>query len=483
MDRMEIGKENVITKYLETFYDELEPMEFYRYLFPVGSFQDKGKYKEGIYNGMIALIGADGKAKKKIVTDDLEEIRKCLDSDDFCVMRPISYVGKSAIVKNARELYALTIDLDGIRIDNEGIPIGLINLFIQIEQADRIPMPTVIVSSGTGVHLYYIFDKPIRMFSSVMKKLKPFRIQLLKLIWHESITYYSKQVQYECLNQGFRMVGTKTKRGTKTRAFWTGEKITIDDLNEFVEEEYRIDSKELLLLNRKDKEDYFKRIAVEGHSDRKEEELIETYFDEDLGIPVTIDNRYRCGETWNVNNKLYDWWLKRIKSEAKVGHRYYCLLTLSAIAKKCNVDFETLKKDAFDMIDYLDSLTDDRECNSFTEEDINAALKGYSKQNEKMTRETISMLSGIEIKPNKRNYRTRAQHIAIMNFIRDEIIYKNSNWRNMDGRPKKEYIIRNWRLENPNGTKAECIKELKGIVGRTTVYKWWDICMCTDEYH
>jgi len=51
-------------------------------------------------------------------------------------MSPISYVGKKRASENARELYALAIDLDGVII-KDGEPIGLYTLFHQIEKIDR----------------------------------------------------------------------------------------------------------------------------------------------------------------------------------------------------------------------------------------------------------------------------------------------------------------------------------------------------------
>ena len=41
-----------------------------------------------------------------------------------------------------------------------------------------------------------------------------------------------------------------------------------------------------------------------------------------------------------------------------------------------------------------------------------------------------------------------------------------------DGRPDKKEIIEKWRIENPSGTKAECIKATG--ISKPTVYKWWD---------
>lgn len=44
--------------------------------------------------------------------------------------------------------------------------------------------------------------------------------------------------------------------------------------------------------------------------------------------------------------------------------------------------------------------------------------------------------------------------------------YKNN------GRPDKAELVRQWRLEHPEGRKVECIKDTG--LSKPTVYKWWD---------
>ncbi|EKC43765.1 replication protein, partial [human gut metagenome] len=83
---------------------------------------------------------------------------------------------------------------------------------------------------------------------------------------------------------------------------------------------------------------------------------------------------------------------------------------------------------------------------------------------------TIVVRTGIVIKKNKRNGRKQAQHIKIMNAIRD-IEHPDGEWRNKDGRPDKSQIVVDWRMAHPDGTKAECIRETG--LSKPTVYSWW----------
>ena len=55
--------------------------------------------------------------------------------------------------------------------------------------------------------------------------------------------------------------------------------------------------------------------------------------------------------------------------------------------------------------------------------------------------------------------------------------YQNgTNWREGNGRPKgsgtKENQVKEWRKNNPDGKKAQCIRDTG--LSKMTVYKWWN---------
>ncbi len=111
-------------EHLERFLEPVAPYEFYREIFPEGSFERKGHFEDRKGNGIavtvqkvevdkatgIALqIEGDGKAKRCTITDELDELRELQDTD-FTIMSPISYFGLRRCGKNARYLYALVFD-------------------------------------------------------------------------------------------------------------------------------------------------------------------------------------------------------------------------------------------------------------------------------------------------------------------------------------------------------------------------------------
>ena len=148
-------------EHLEKFLELVTPFEFYREIFPVGSFERKGHFEDAKGNGIavtvppkaagIALeIKEEGKAKRYTITDELSELSEVYDTD-FTIMSPISYFGRQRCGKNARYLYALVFDLDGV-----GMP-QLRDTLHQMNN-DILPQATFVVNSGTGLHLYYVLQ-------------------------------------------------------------------------------------------------------------------------------------------------------------------------------------------------------------------------------------------------------------------------------------------------------------------------------------
>lgn len=110
---------------------------------------------------------------------------------------------------------------------------------------------------------------------------------------------------------------------------------------------------------------------------------------------------------------LYNWWFKTIntKNNITLGHRYYCALALVSFATKCNVPYDEVKKDLYSLRELFDSITIEEE-NHFTKGDIEDALKIYgSDKAHKFKREFVSKQCRIVISKNKRNGRTREEHL------------------------------------------------------------------------
>lgn len=436
---------------LENTFEEVYSSDFYRDIFPVGSFEEKKVYEKGKYNGIAVSISIGRKKVTRCtVTDDLEVIDSLVETDNFCIMSPISYAGKSRKSEFARFLYAMAIDLDGVDTLKEWN-----FLLTQVFEGHKmlafiwgLPQPTYIVASGTGLHLYFVFKQPIPLFKNTVKELEKLKRRLTWQAWTQGASSLHDNVQYESLFQGFRMVGSITKNGKRARAFKVGEKVTVEYLNKYVPEEYRAINfsykSTLLLKEAKEKypEWYQKRI---------------------------IDKRPK--DTWVCKKDLYEWWIRHFKASVQQGHRYWCIMTLATYAKKCGISFKKLEKDAYGLIPFMNTKGD-----KFTEDDVLHALEAYNDSYITYPINTIIQRTAIPIHKNKRNYRKQNIHLMGARAIQEINDNANgTNWRDGNGRKRKKDIVLEWRMNNPKGKKIDCIKDTG--LSKPTVLKWWN----TDE--
>lgn len=433
-------------EWLGQFFEEVKPKEFYRAVFPEGSFERKGHFEDGKANGIITIVEND-KAKNRIVFDDLSVIDE-VKGAEFAVMSPVAYSGRNRTAANARWLYGIAIDLDGVEMEQ------LRDVFHQMKH-DFLPQCTYCVNSGHGLHLYYLFEKPVPLYRHLQDQLREFKYELIRKIWNRYTSTYTEreQVQYQGIFQGFRMVGTQSKLGNRypVTAFETGERVTVEYLNDFLMD----DSKAVTDFKYK--------------SDLSLAEAKKKY-------PEWYEKRIVRGEKkgrWHIKRDLYDWWLRKIKEGASVGHRYSCLCVLASYAVKCDIPEDELFTDAFSLLQFLDDMSDD-EHNRFTKRDILDAMQFYQENYVTYSRREAERVSAIAMPASKRNGRKQAEHLERARLVQT-LDYPNGAWRNKEGRPKgsgeKSKIVEEWRESNPLGTKADCIRETG--LAKHTVYKWW----------
>lgn len=76
------------------------------------------------------------------------------------------------------------------------------------------------------------------MFDNIAHEMQELKRALTTKIWNGFVVDIKSQqeIQQEGIYQGFRMPGTITKHGERARAFITGNKVTVEYLNGFVEE-------------------------------------------------------------------------------------------------------------------------------------------------------------------------------------------------------------------------------------------------------
>lgn len=435
-----LEKNRILAK---TCGEPLDVLAFYREVFPVGAFERRGHSEDDKPNGIVMAVKAvDGRSISSVVFDDLQDIERMNREYSFVITAPVAYVGKRRCAGNARLIYGICVDLDDVGKKE------LVNLLFQFQNS-VLPSPTLIANSGHGMHLYYIFDAPVKMNQKNSDYLRELKFGLIEQIWNP-YTSACKDRQMQGLFQGFRAVGSRTKLGDgyTVTGFRYGKTVSVEYLREFVTNDAALQK-------------------IEEHKPHTLDECADLF-------PEWYQRRIverQPPMKWRLNRGMYDNWKKRIFREAKVGHRYFCIVTLAIYAKKCSIPFQDLKADAMALIGPYNAIAPD---NPFTEEDAKDALKAYYAPKIELTKKkVISRWTNIPIGENRRNGRKQADHLVIARAVRDiEMERQGRKWDDNSGRKPLQKQVLEWRAQNPNGTKAQCIKDTG--LSKPTVYKWWD---------
>lgn len=436
---------------------------------------DYSRYEKWRYNPLV--IWRTQKGFKHHILLREEDSLDFVEDRQFAIMAPLTYVGRTRRSRNARFCYGFAIDLDGVTTNH------LANLLHQMRTKDPLfpntflPRANFIVVSGTGIHVYYLFDTPVPMFERHKLVLNTLKHFITSKLWQYKITTSIEKVQYQSIFQGFRVPGSLTKFGTEVRAFFDLEApyFKPSDFIYYKNFPDRSPDKNMPIMG--DKSITFEDMdLVDGAKNNPLGYRLE-YAKEKW--PRWYERRVLNKEergVWHAKRSLYDWWYRLLNTEDKVtvGHRYNCVLCLAVYAAKCAIPFAELKRDAYSLLERFELLTTQKD-NHFTVEDVEAALKGYSEEFCTMTVKTIVRLSGIEITRSKRNGRDRKKQMVLARtaqFLDDP----TGKWRWKYGKSpskttKKKEQVQEWRKENPTGTKAECAREL-GIDYKTVLRNW-----------
>jgi len=423
---------------------------FYRGIFPVGSFERKGCYDDSKPNGIAVELLSDNKIRKHMLFDDLNEL-VAMQRCDFSFLSPVSYFGKNRTSANARWLYAMVFDLDGVDIPQLKAVLHQMETVSGLWNRTILPRANYIVNSGTGIHLYYVFEDPVPLYPQNQRSLKQLKFALTRLIWNRYTSTIQKP-QLQGIMQGFRVIGSPSRLGAEypvTAFRCYPDKWTVDGLIHHVitEDEKKQIQKPLLKgklsleeAKRKYPEWYDRRIVKEEAKGR-----------------------------WHIKRDLYDWWLLRIGEEIEVGHRYFGLMALAVYARKCDVSEEELRRDAYGLLQRFDSKARD-DMNRFTRDDVEAALEAYNEHYITFPRDDIARLTALPMPVNKRNGRNQTLHLERARAVQN-IDYPNGTWRNRNGRPSAEQTVREYMISHPAASKAEVIRSTG--LSKPTVYKYW----------
>lgn len=414
-------------------------------------------YKRGEYGGIaierVKKVDGDGKeryvGRRYTVTRGNMELYDLIDrSENFCMIAPISYAGRSRKNENARFMYAFCMEVDHIEPKH-----GLDELVYSWERKTQpLPKPTYIVCSGNGLHLYYVFERPVPLWRNIFEQLTDIKKYLTPWFWNRYVTTAYEAIQYESINQPFRCVGSRTKGNSYVMAFECGGRITIEYLNSFLPEDKKLDC----VYRSSCTLEQAKELYPEWYKRRIEQGQERGHF-----------NRYQ---------PIYYNWIEKIMSDngAKVGHRYHCLENLCSLAVQCNIEPEQVEKDCRMVAEHMEQLTVSED-NHFTEYDILCALRTYHMATEQAYRRRIEFISkktGIPLIENKRNGRKRSVHLERARAVQ-AVDYPEGGWRKGNGRPSSEQVVRDYLYDKNSLASKKEIKDHTGL-SYPTIRKYYD---------
>ena len=449
---------NILIQYLDSQYDEIDGCSFYEHIFPNCEYEGELNDDFSKPNAIYLYEDENGKKRRRIMLKDRweDDYFSYVDGNKGTLCGGLTYRGRANKLESSQQMNAIIIDLDGVGLNE------IRNLFARFnaprDNPYACPMPTYLVVSGSGLHIYYVFKEPIDLFPNIKLQLKALKYALTFKLWSYKDTSQVEKIQYQSINQGFRMVGSiNSKYGCTIRAFEVGDRVSIEDLNICVAEKDRVDIQKRFRPSKMTKEqakeqfpEWYQRVVIEGNKRQKKWDI--------------------AGQKGHNGDELYLWWLNRA-SEVRGGHRYFFLMCLVIYACKCDIPKKRLKKDMQMVFEKLSSIG---HTNPLTQEDIDSALEVYSREYYNFTIDDIEKLTDIRIERNKRNYRKQAQHLRIARATLE--IMNEDNGKALQGRPKgsgsKQEQVKEWRASHPDGKKIECERDLG--LSRHTVLKWWN---------
>lgn len=440
---------------------EVSAMQVYSDMFELGYglIQKTGEQYSHKANPII-LGNWDGRIKRRIMLEDtFEQQLTEFQQADWAILNGLTYWGYANTANNQSDLRAFIFDLDGITPQ-------LFNNFLHAAYDDVLdghgvyPIPNYVILSGTNVHLYYLIEFGIKLYPKAKVELKKLKYGLIHRMWNRYTSTIEKP-QYQGINQGFRVIGGKTKHGDIVRAFQLNTTpFSIRQLNEYVLDEEQAD------VNEFDK-------PITKYTLAEAKKLFPKWYEQVIvqGLPAE--------GVWRVKEDLYNWWLRKLQNgkEVSFGHRYFCIMALAIFAAKCNIlDRDRVRKDALDLMPLFNSIKPDE---PFTTKDIDSALDCLDLRYCTFPRKDIEKITAISIPPNKRNGLKREQHLEIARAIRDvKQKQAGTDWRDGNGRPKgslnkvhkKKNLILDYKKLHPKASQREIAKALN--ISPTTVNKW-----------
>lgn len=394
----------------------------------------------------VPVVVIDEDEEKHIIKMTLDEaIEACQGRNDM-LLGGTTYFNEFISKATARNIHAFIIDMDNVYSGT------LQQAFLRewrLADGAPVPMPTYIVNSGTGLHLYFLLERPLPHFKRQAAQIDQLYRRLAKIeTTGRNYLVFSRQ----WFGQDFRMAGGLGKDGWENTVFRVGDRWSADALAAAVGMNYEFEYE-------KESQDKTKKWARRSILRRS---------------------------GYYLNRRVYDSSVERCRKETKEGTRYLSMCALSVLAWKCRISAEQLRHDLLSLLpDY------NKEAKRIVKpQEIESAMKMYNPKAMTTPRERSEDWLGWKFKETKRNGRKQRDHLwkdvwegkdgrPAVNLCRQnrELALKFMREHGeIHGRPRgsgtKADLVAEWRRDHPKGTKEDCHRDTK--MSRDTIRKWWN---------
>lgn len=409
--RAEFIRKNVI---LNTYYVQVSYYEFIADVFP----------------GMDEFMVITGDAGfKKMDGDELCEYQA--DKDNVYVV-PASFINNYYSDSTCKDMYALVVDVDRIKPETLEIIINNGNL------GNNIPMPTYITNSGSGIHLYYVFNKKVPYYPKNRKILA----QMYRKLCGITKIRIAAKTDWHSIVQPFRLPGSQTKLGQMATGFKCGDKWKVQDLAKRLAVDITdLDMRERPLMPQDEYRKWKAKKIAQGK----------------------LPKPRRVYKLQNGNKGFYQYCLDRCYEETQEGHRYMSMVALSTVAYKVGIEKEQLEEDLEALLEHYNEIG-----SVITKKELTKAMRTYNSKARQTPSSTLEEWFGWEFKRIQRAFskgRSQAEHLKRARAVRTVASYENV------GAPTKEQQVKDWRSAHPDGKPKDCIAATG--MSKNTVYKWW----------
>ncbi len=428
---------------------------------------------EDIFEDMnikMPVVIIDEDEQKHIKKMTLDEALEASKNRSDMLLGGTTYFNEFISKGTAKNIHALIIDMDNVYAGT------LRQAFLsdwKRANGDPVPLPTYIVNSGTGLHLYFLLEKPLPHFKRQATQIDQLYRKLAE-VETTGRTYILFSRQW--FGQDFRVAGGLGKDGWQNTIFRVGEKWDALKLAAALDLHFpKVKNEESGKM-----EDF--KFEYEGEARPKEKKK---------RAKSAIFRR----SGYALNHRVYESALSRCKEETKEGTRYMSMCALAALAWKCKISEEQLRHDLLSLLPYYNKGA----TRVVKPKEIESAIKMYNPKAMTTPRDRAEDWLGWRFHETKRNGRKRWDHLQAKDWYeviktedgkekrkrranicrenRERAIQDMVEAGELHGRPKgsgtKAKLVQEWRTAHPQGKKIDCERDLG--LSRHTILKWWSV--------